>query len=53
MNFLNTLGEKWNITLFHYRNHGAATGMFWLGLRLLIMLRLQSIWILWVMSIGS
>ncbi|WP_338069034.1 hypothetical protein [Rheinheimera riviphila] len=26
MNFLNTLGEKWNITLFHYRNHGAATG---------------------------
>jgi len=26
MNFLNLLGEKWNITLFHYRNHGAATG---------------------------
>jgi threonine dehydratase len=26
MSFLNTLGEKWNITLFHYRNHGAATG---------------------------
>ena len=26
MNFLNTLGEHWNITLFHYRNHGAATG---------------------------
>lgn len=26
MNFLNTLGETWNITLFHYRNHGAATG---------------------------
>lgn len=26
MNFLNTPGEKWNITLFHYRNHGAATG---------------------------
>lgn len=25
-NFLNTLGEKWNITLFHYRNHGAAYG---------------------------
>ncbi|WP_201243561.1 threonine ammonia-lyase, biosynthetic [Rheinheimera salexigens] len=26
MNFLNTLGENCNITLFHYRNHGAATG---------------------------
>ncbi len=26
MNFLNTLGEHCNITLFHYRNHGAATG---------------------------
>ncbi len=26
MNFLNTLGETYNITLFHYRNHGAANG---------------------------
>lgn len=26
MNFLNLLGETYNITLFHYRNHGAATG---------------------------
>lgn len=26
INFLNTLGERWNITLFHYRNHGAAEG---------------------------
>ncbi len=24
--FLDTLGANWNITLFHYRNHGAATG---------------------------
>lgn len=24
--FLNTLGQNWNITLFHYRNHGAAVG---------------------------
>lgn len=24
--FLGTLGQKWNITLFHYRNHGAAFG---------------------------
>ena len=26
MKFLNTLGDRWNITLFHYRNHGAAYG---------------------------
>ena len=25
-NFLNKLGGHWNITLFHYRNHGAADG---------------------------
>ena len=24
--FLDTLGSNWNITLFHYRNHGAAEG---------------------------
>lgn len=27
MHFLNNLGEDFNITLFHYRNHGAAEGM--------------------------
>lgn len=26
MNFLAVLGERWNISLFHYRNHGAAWG---------------------------
>ncbi|MEE4360560.1 MAG: threonine ammonia-lyase, biosynthetic [Pseudomonadales bacterium] len=26
MNFLGLLGERWNISLFHYRNHGAAWG---------------------------
>jgi len=26
LRFLDTLGEHWNITLFHYRNHGAAYG---------------------------
>lgn len=26
MQFLNVLGNRWNITLFHYRNHGAAFG---------------------------
>ncbi len=24
--FLNTLGDRWNISLFHYRNHGSAIG---------------------------
>ena len=26
MEFLSTLGARWNISLFHYRNHGAAFG---------------------------
>lgn len=29
--FLDTLGELWNITLFHYRNHGAAYGQVLAG----------------------
>ncbi len=31
MTFLKTLGETWNITLFHYRNHGAAEGLVLAG----------------------
>lgn len=31
MHFLNTLGQTWNITLFHYRNHGAAEGLVLAG----------------------
>ena len=34
MNFLDTLGETWNITMFHYRNHGAADGMVLAGFQL-------------------
>jgi threonine dehydratase len=34
MKFLNTLGETWNITLFHYRNHGAAAGLVLVGFEL-------------------
>lgn len=26
LQFLETLGTRWNITLFHYRSHGAAYG---------------------------
>lgn len=29
--FLDTLGEYWNISLFHYRNHGAAFGQVLAG----------------------
>ena len=32
-NFLNKLGGRWNITLFHYRNHGAADGRVVAGLQ--------------------
>ena len=30
--FLDTLGENWNISLFHYRNHGAAFGQVLAGI---------------------
>ena len=32
--FLNSLGKRWNITLFHYRNHGAAYGRVLLGIQI-------------------
>ena len=32
LRFLNELGQRWNITLFHYRNHGAAYGRVLVGL---------------------
>ncbi len=33
MAFLSTLGSKWNISMFHYRNHGAAFGRVMLGVQ--------------------
>ncbi len=33
LNFLNRLGGRWNITLFHYRNHGAAYGRVLTGIQ--------------------
>ena len=33
MNFLNKLGNKWNISLFHYRNHGADFGRVLVGIQ--------------------
>jgi threonine dehydratase len=31
--FLETIGSRWNISLFHYRNHGAAEGRVLVGLQ--------------------
>jgi threonine dehydratase len=31
MAFLDTLGGRWNISLFHYRNHGADFGRVLVG----------------------
>ena len=31
-NFLNKLGGRWTISMFHYRNHGAADGRVVAGL---------------------
>lgn len=33
MIFLKTLGKRWNISMFHYRNHGAANGRVLVGLQ--------------------
>ncbi|NWG86829.1 MAG: threonine ammonia-lyase, biosynthetic [Hydrogenophilaceae bacterium] len=33
MKFLNSLGHKWNISLFHYRNHGADYGRVLCGVQ--------------------
>ena len=33
LNFLNQMGRRWNITLFHYRNHGAAFGRVLMGIQ--------------------
>ncbi|MCV6590850.1 MAG: threonine ammonia-lyase, biosynthetic [Marinobacterium sp.] len=33
MQFLTTLGGRWNISMFHYRNHGAAYGRVLVGMQ--------------------
>jgi len=33
LNFLTHMGQDWNITLFHYRNHGAAYGRVLVGMQ--------------------
>ena len=34
LKFLTTMGGRWNISLFHYRNHGAAFGKVLIGLQI-------------------
>ncbi len=33
LKFLSSMGRKWNISLFHYRNHGAAYGRVLVGIQ--------------------
>lgn len=35
MNFLNKMSDRWNISLFHYRNHGADFGRVLIGIQVL------------------
>ena len=34
LRFLSSLGSQWNISLFHYRNHGAAFGRILIGVQI-------------------
>jgi len=34
LRFLSRIGERWNISLFHYRNHGAAYGRVLVGVQI-------------------
>ena len=33
LHFLNRMGQRWNISLFHYRNHGSAYGRVLIGIQ--------------------
>ena len=33
LRFLSKIGQRWNISLFHYRNHGAAYGRVLVGMQ--------------------
>ena len=33
MQFLNSMQQGWNITLFHYRNHGSDSGRVLVGMQ--------------------
>ena len=54
LQFLNALGKDYSISLFHYRNHGAAYGRILVGMqvRKVSALRLERRWISWVTAFG-
>ena len=33
LRFLSQIGDRWNISMFHYRNHGAAYGRVLMGIQ--------------------
>jgi threonine dehydratase len=39
LHFLSGLSDRWNISLFHYRNHGAAYGRVLVGMQLPVQAR--------------
>jgi len=41
LEFLTSIGKRWNISLFHYRNHGAAYGRVLVGLQIPLQQRKQ------------
>lgn len=41
LHFLGQMGERWNISLFHYRNHGAAYGRVLMGIQVPVEERLE------------
>jgi threonine dehydratase len=41
LQFLNQVGSRWNISLFHYRNHGAAYGRVLVGMQVPVRERAQ------------
>jgi threonine dehydratase len=41
LEFLTSIGKRWNISLFHYRNHGAAYGRVLVGLQMPVSQRKQ------------
>ena len=57
--FLDAIGGRWNISLFHYRNHGAAYGRVLVGLEVppaeagLLDERLRALGYTWVEETGN
>jgi len=50
LHFLKRLGQRWNISLFHYRNHGAAYGRVLVGIQ--VPQKQQSMFVAFIDSVG-